>query len=188
MYQAFGKRLLDIVFSICSLIVLGPLMLVVALVIWREDRGPSLFKQKRVGRFGQEFTVFKFRSMPVNTGDVPSAEAKSLKITKVGGFIRRTSIDELPQLMNILKGDMSLVGFRPALSKQIFLCERREALGVHNAKPGLTGLAQIKGFDGMDEQLKADLDATYVKSISFLNDLSIVLKTFVYVLKPPPTY
>ncbi len=163
-------------------------MLVLALIIWAGDRGPALFKQIRVGQNGKDFLVFKFRSMPVNTGDVPSAEAHKLQVTKVGKFIRRTSLDELPQLMNILKGDMSVVGFRPALRKQTFLCELRESLGVHAVKPGLTGLAQINGYDGMPEDAKPVWDGKYAQQVSFGKDISIILRTFLYVLKPPPVY
>ena len=188
MYRTFGKRILDLLLVIPAIIVLSPVYFFTALLIWLEDRGPAIFKQKRVGIGGEEFTVFKFRSMPVNTGDVPSRDASTLRITKVGKVIRRLSIDELPQLFNILFGTMSLVGYRPGLRKQTELFDLREAANVHSMKPGLTGLAQIRGFDGMSDEEKAALDAEYVGKVSLGTDIKIILKTFLYLLKPPPAY
>lgn len=187
-YRDCGKRCLDIFLSSAALLVLGPFMLIVAFAIRKEDKGPALFRQNRVGRYGRPFTVMKFRSMPVNVGDVPSAQANTIKITKIGTVIRRTNIDELPQLFNILKGDMSVVGPRPALASQKELCGLREQLGANCCAPGLTGLAQINSFDYMPETEKVTWDATYCAGVSLLGDLEIILRTFGYLRKPPPVY
>lgn len=188
MYFRYGKRLLDLFLSGIALLMLSPAMLLVALAILIDDGRPILFRQKRVGRDGQLFTILKFRSMPVNTGDIPSAQARSARVTRVGAFIRRTNIDELPQLFNIFRGDMSIVGPRPALPSQVELCELRERFGVFRCKPGLTGLAQVNSYDGMPETEKAAWDAQYCVQVTFLNDVRIILRTFLYLLKPPPVY
>jgi len=187
-YHRYGKRLLDIFLSGFALLLLCPVMLLVALAILIEDGKPVLFRQQRVGHRGAPFTVLKFRSMPVNTGDVPSAQAKSIRITRVGAIIRRTNIDELPQFLNIFRGDMSIVGPRPALASQKELCELRERQGVLRCKPGLTGLAQINSYDGMPDKEKATWDAQYCAHVTFFNDVRIILRTFLYLLKPPPVY
>lgn len=163
-------------------------MLAVAVAIRLEDKGPALFRQVRIGRYGRPFEVMKFRSMPVNAGDVPSAKAITMRITKIGTFIRRTNIDELPQLFNILRGDMSVVGPRPALSSQRGLCALRARLGLNRCAPGLTGLAQINSYDYMPETEKVAWDATYCAGVSFLGDLEIIFRTFGYLRKPPPVY
>lgn len=188
MYARFGKRLFDILVSSIALAVLLPLMLLVSIAIRLEDGGPALFRQKRVGQNGRLFVLLKFRSMPVNTSDTPSAKAGMLKVTRVGAFIRRTNIDELPQLINILRGDMSIVGPRPALPTQKELCELREKLGALHCKPGLTGLAQVHSYTGMPETEKATWDAKYSEQITFVGDLVIIFRTFGYLLKPPPVY
>ncbi len=122
MYQSFFKRLLDIVSSAAALVVLSPLMLVIAVLVYLEDRGSIIFKQKRVGKNGELFNVLKFRSMPENIGDIESAKADGLPVTRVGRLIRRTNADELPQLINVLRGNMSLVGPRPPIPSQKKLC------------------------------------------------------------------
>jgi len=188
MYSHYFKRFFDIIIASSLLTLLSPIMLVVALAIRSEDGGPALFRQRRVGRDGKLFTIYKFRSMPVNTKQVASAAAGTLTITKVGAIIRRTNLDELPQLFNILLGDMSIVGPRPALATQIELCELRKQQGVLQLKPGLTGLAQIRSYNGMPEMEKARWDALYAKSVSLFTDLKIILSTFFYLLKPPPVY
>lgn len=188
MYRRYGKRLLDIFLSGIASLVLSPVMILVAVAILLEDGQPVLFRQRRVGHKGEPFTVLKFRSMPVNTGDIPSAQANTARITRIGAIIRRTNIDELPQLFNIFRGDMSIVGPRPALASQKELCELRERQGVLQCKPGLTGLAQINSYDGMPDTEKAAWDAQYCNHVTFLNDVRIILRTFLYLLKPPPVY
>jgi lipopolysaccharide/colanic/teichoic acid biosynthesis glycosyltransferase len=188
MYRRYGKRWLDLLTSSMALVLLSPIMLLVALAIRIEDGGPALFQQERVGREGRPFTVLKFRSMPVDTGDKPSAEAKTVSITRVGTIIRRTNLDELPQLINIWRGDMSVVGPRPALAAQVDLCRLRKESGALACKPGLTGLAQINAYDGMPDSEKAAWDAQYCRQLSFCSDVRIILGTFIYLLKPPPVY
>lgn len=171
-----------------AICVLSPVLLVTAAAVRLEDRGPALFRQLRVGRNGTPFRIFKFRSMPVNMGDVPSHEAATLTVTRVGRLIRRTNIDELPQLINVLSGEMSLVGPRPALPEQASLCALRERSGATQCRPGLTGLAQLNSYDGMPEEEKADWDAEYARQISVWGDLKIIIGTFRYLTKRPPVY
>jgi len=163
-------------------------MLFVALLIRITSDGPIIFKQSRVGRDGMLFIFYKFRSMPAKTKDISSDKIGDLNIDFIGRAIRRTSIDELPQLFNILIGDMSVVGPRPAIPNQIKLIEIRKRNGSIRCLPGLTGLAQVNSFDGMSVNEKADLDRDYINSISFMNDLVIILKTFFYLFKKPPVY
>jgi len=152
------------------------------------DTGPVFFKQIRVGQDRKEFLFYKFRSMPVNTGNLPSDKIGQLKLTWIGKFIRRSNIDELPQLFNILKGDMSVVGPRPPLPDQKELIQLRIQNGSIKIRPGLTGLAQINSFDGMSIEEKANFDAEYTLQISLFNDLKIIFNTFSYLFKPPPVY
>jgi lipopolysaccharide/colanic/teichoic acid biosynthesis glycosyltransferase len=188
MYHRFGKRLLDLLLSILAILILSPLLMVSAIAIRLEDGGPALFRQERVGKYQKPFTLFKFRSMPVNTGDIPSAEAEKVRITRIGSFIRRTNIDELPQLFNIFLGDMSIVGPRPALARQETLCQLRAEKGVFTCKPGLTGLAQVNAYDNMPDAEKASWDGQYCGHVTLWRDVGIILRTFGYLLKPPPAY
>lgn len=179
---------MDVAMSGLALVLLSPLLALVALAIKLQDGGPVVFRQRRVGRGGQVFTLLKFRSMPENIGDVPSASAAALRITRIGRIIRRTNIDELPQLLNILRGDMSIVGPRPALPAQERLIELRHGNGAFRCAPGLTGLAQIRAYTGMPETEKAGHDAEYAANIAFGRDVSIIVRTVAYVLRPPPVY
>lgn len=188
MYAAFFKRVVDVLGALLALTLLSPLLLVVAIVIRLGDGGPALFRQQRVGRHGAPFTMLKFRSMPVATPNLPSAAAGALKITPAGKIIRRTNIDELPQLINILAGDMSFIGPRPALASQSTLLDLRRERGVLDVRPGLTGLAQVNAYDGMPETEKVDWEQRYVRSITLLGDVAIIGRTFLYLLKPPPAY
>jgi O-antigen biosynthesis protein WbqP len=188
MYCSVGKRILDMTMALAALVLLFPVLTVTAIAIKLFDPGPVIFRQSRVGRDGVPFVFYKFRSMPVATGDVPSDKLGAIQIGPVGKFIRRTNIDELPQLFNILKGDMSIVGPRPPISSQTELVELRGRNGALTCRPGLTGLAQVSSFNGMSVVEKAAFDGQYAESVSFANDLRIVARTFVYVLKPPPVY
>lgn len=188
LYLFFGKRFFDIILSLVALIILCPLMILISLLIKLFDLGPIFFKQQRVGMNGKLFYMYKFRSMPVNTKNIASDKIKELNLNFIGKFIRRTNIDELPQLLNILKSDMSFVGPRPSLSSQNDLIEIRLKKGVLSFKPGMTGLAQISSYNGMSVNTKVDFDKEYINSISFTTDVSIILKTFCYLLKPPPLY
>ena len=187
-YIKFGKRLLDIFIVFCAVVFLSPLMLLIPFLIKVFDQGPIFFKQERIGREGKQFWFYKYRSMPVNTGDIPSDKVDEIKLTWIGKVIRRTNLDELPQLLNILKGDMSVVGPRPPIISQKELIDLRMRNGSIDFRPGLTGLAQIKSFDGMSVVQKAEYDGLYAKNITFFNDVKIILNTFTYLLKTPPVY
>jgi len=163
-------------------------MMIIAVLIKIFDPGSIFFKQQRVGCEGAKFWLYKFRSMPINIGDISSAEVGDIKLTWIGAIIRRTNLDELPQLLNILIGDMSFVGPRPPISNQQELLHIRAKNKSIEIKPGLTGLAQIRSFDGMSVAKKAKLDGTYANDITFLNDIKIIFGTFIYLLKPPPVY
>lgn len=179
------KRLFDIVASILCLILLSVVMLLIALIIKLTSRGPVLFTQKRVGKNNIEFNILKFRTMRVGTPNLATDLLVNPEqyITPVGKFLRKTSLDELPQLFNILRGEMSFVGPRPALYNQYELNKARNSLGINRLIPGLTGWAQINGRDelSLDEKLKFDME--YLNSRSILFDIEIILKTFLKVIK-----
>ena len=188
MYRNGLKRLLDIVLAALAGLLLSPLLLVVAIAIKLTDPGPVIFRQKRVGTGGRLFDFYKFRSMPVNTGDVPSDQLAEMRLSAIGRFIRRTNIDELPQLWNVLRGDLSIVGPRPPIPSQAELIERRRQSGALDCRPGLTGWAQVNAYDGMSVAEKAAYDGEYARRLSPLQDLRIIARTFGYFLKPPPKY
>lgn len=180
------KRLLDIVLAVCILIGAWPFMLIAAIAIKVEDpKGPVIFKQTRVGKDKKPFKIYKFRSMWTETPDVPThlLSDPNQFITKVGAFLRKTSIDEVPQLINILKGDMSFVGPRPSLFSQEDLIEERDRLNVHSVRPGLTGLAQVSGRDELPIPVKAAYDGEYVEKMSFKLDVQLFFRTFISVAK-----
>ncbi|MBE6600260.1 MAG: sugar transferase [Ruminococcaceae bacterium] len=186
MYTKFFKRLIDIILSALGLIVLALPMLIVAIVIRCEDPGPVIFKQKRVGKNKKLFSLYKFRSMKMDTPhDMPThmLENPDQYILKVGRFIRKTSIDELPQLVNIFKGDMSVIGPRPALWNQDDLISERDKYGANDIRPGLTGWAQINGRDELEIPVKAKLDGEYVEKMSFVFDIKCFFGTIKSVLK-----
>jgi O-antigen biosynthesis protein WbqP len=188
MYERWGKRSVDILTSAIALMVLSPLIVAVALLIKLFDPGPIIFRQKRVGKDGRDFDFFKFRSMPVGTKSVPSDQVGTVRLTWIGGLIRRSNLDELPQLWLILVGRMSLIGPRPPLRTQVELIELRQQNGALRCRPGLTGLAQVNSFNGMSVAEKAAYDGVYARKISLWGDVLIVLKTFLYLLRPPPVY
>lgn len=179
------KRFFDMFVSIFAVILLSPLFLFVALAILITDGSPVLFKQERVGKDNKIFTVYKFRTMKNGVGDFSTAELTDAdeKITKTGKFLRLTSIDELPQLFNILNGTMSLVGPRPLIPAEKEIRELREKYGVYSVRPGITGYAQINGRDNIDDETKALLDKEYIEKQSFIFDIKIIFKTFTKVLK-----
>jgi O-antigen biosynthesis protein WbqP len=187
-YSRYVKRALDIAVSGVALVGLSPALVLVSILIYLDDRGSVFFRQRRVGRHEREFSILKFRSMEVGSSNLPSASASNLRITRFGRLIRRTNIDELPQLVNIFRGEMSLVGPRPALASQIELLRIRREGAATEWRPGLTGLAQVCSYTGMDEATKGALDCRYCANVSFLGDLAIIARTFLYLLKPPPVY
>ena len=188
MYSRGGKRLVDVTASLTALLVLSPVLALVALAVRLTSPGPAIFRQVRVGRNGSSFEIYKFRSLPITTEQVASDQLPPVKIHPFGRFIRRTNIDELPQLFNIVKGDMSLVGPRPPLPDQSDLIKLRAENGAIDCLPGLTGLAQVNSFEGMSTVEKARFDEQYARRITLLGDLGIVIRTIGYLLKPPPVY
>lgn len=185
MYQVV-KRLLAILISGLAIIILSPVLLAVAIAIKCDSKGPVLFKQKRVGKDKKHFMIYKFRSMYVDApADMPTHMLKdpTAMITKVGAFLRKTSLDELPQLFNIFKGEMAIVGPRPALWNQYDLIAERDKYKANSIRPGLTGWAQINGRDELEIDEKSRLDGYYVAHMSFLMDLKCFFGTFISVLK-----
>ena len=186
MYQNFFKRLLAIVLSLLGLICLGWLLILLCIAIKIDSPGPVLFKQKRVGKGKSHFYILKFRTMRIDTPkDMPTHLLANPEqyITRVGKFLRKTSLDELPQLLNILKGDMAIIGPRPALWNQFDLIAERDKYGANDIRPGLTGWAQINGRDELEIDVKAKLDGEYVERLSFLFDGKCFLGTITAVLR-----
>ncbi len=179
------KRGIDFTLACIGLLVLAPVFLVLIIVIKVDSRGPVLFKQKRVGINKSHFNILKFRTMYMDTPkDMPTHLLKNPEqyITKTGKFLRKTSLDELPQIINILKGDMSIVGPRPALWNQYDLIAERDKYGANDIRPGLTGWAQINGRDELEIVDKARLDGEYVKRMSLFMDVRCFFGTFLSVL------
>ena len=186
MYKKFFKRIIDIFLSFFGIVFLSLPMLIIAIAIKCDSKGPVFFKQKRVGIHKKHFNILKFRTMRTDTPhDAPTHELSDPKrwITKVGGFLRKTSLDELPQLFNIFGGSMSVIGPRPALWNQFDLIEERDKYGANDVKPGLTGWAQINGRDELEIPLKAKLDGEYVEKMSFGFDCKCFFGTVKSVLK-----
>ncbi len=180
------KKIADRFLALLGLIILSPLFLLLVVAIKLDSRGPVFFKQKRVGIHKTHFQILKFRTMRIDTPkDTPThlLENPQQYITKVGGFLRKTSLDELPQIINILKGDMAIVGPRPALWNQYDLVAERDKYGANDILPGLTGWAQINGRDELPIEVKARLDGEYVKKIGFRMDCKCILGTVVSVAK-----
>ena len=178
------KRFFDIILSLVAIIVFSWLLIIIAIAIVVEDKGNILFKQKRIGKNKKEFYIYKFRTMKVSTPkDVPThlLDNPESYITKIGGFLRKTSLDELPQLFNILKGDMSIVCPRPALWNQFDLIDLRDKNGSNSVRPGLTGWAQVNGRDELPIDVKAGFDGEYIKKMSIVFDIKIILMTVVSV-------
>ena len=181
------KRLFDIVFSLLGLIILSPLLLIVSIAIKVESKGPIIFKQKRIGYNGKIFDIYKFRSMVVGAekmGTGVYSRKDDSRVTKVGKFIRMTSIDELPQLVNILKGEMSIIGPRPVLTYHPWKYEEytEEQLKRFEVRPGVTGWAQIHGRKDVEWNERIKMDVFYVNNIGFKLDLKIFFKTIFQVL------
>lgn len=186
MYRKYGKRILDILLSGCGILVLLPVYALVALAIYVDDPGPILFRQKRVGIHKSHFLILKFRTMKMNTPkDTPThlLENPQQYITRVGGLLRKLSLDELPQIFQIFTGKMSVIGPRPALWNQFDLIEERDKYGANDVRPGLTGWAQINGRDELPIDVKARYDGEYVEKLSFLFDCKCFFGTIASVIK-----
>ena len=180
------KRILDVLLSLLALVVLSPLLLVLAVIIRATSPGPVFFRQKRVGQYKSHYMIYKYRTMRTDAPkDQPTHLLKdpNAYITPVGRFLRRSSLDELPQLFNILRGEMSLVGPRPALWNQFDLIAERDKYGANDVRPGLTGWAQINGRDELPIDVKARLDGEYVKRMSFFFDARCILGTVIKVMR-----
>jgi len=185
MYK-YIKRGVDFIMSLAGLIVLSPVFLILIIAIKVDSKGPVLFQQKRVGIHKSHFQILKFRTMRIDTPkDMPTHLLQNPEqyITKVGKFLRKTSLDELPQIINILKGDMAVVGPRPALWNQYDLIEERDKYGANDIRPGLTGWAQINGRDELEIPVKAAFDGEYVKRMGPAMDIRCFFGTFLSVLR-----
>nr|WP_028042306.1 sugar transferase [Candidatus Stoquefichus massiliensis] len=186
MYNNYIKRMIDFILSLIGLIILSPVFIILCIWIKIDSRGPILFKQKRFGKNKSFFYIYKFRTMSIDTpSDMPTHMLANPDqyITKTGKFLRKTSLDELPQIINILKGEMAVIGPRPALWNQEDLIEERDKYKANDIKPGLTGWAQINGRDELEIEVKAKLDGDYAKRMSFLLDLKCFFGTITSVLK-----
>lgn len=185
MYRFF-KRLLDVMFAYTLLLICYIPMILIAIIIKFNDGGPVIFRQVRIGMNGKSFVCYKFRTMRCDApSELSTAEFTNAHeyITPIGIFLRKTSLDELPQLFNILVGEMSFVGPRPLIKKERQIHNVRNKYGVYKVRPGLTGLAQICGRDNLSDLRKAECDAIYVTNMSFLSDFNIILSTIIKVIK-----
>ena len=186
MYQKYAKRLIDLLLSACAILVLSPVYLLICIAIVADDPGPVFFRQKRVGIHKTHFLILKFRTMKVSTPkDVPThlLENPEQYITRVGKFLRKTSLDELPQIFQIFTGKMAIIGPRPALWNQFDLIAERDKYGANDVRPGLTGWAQINGRDELPIDVKARFDGEYVQNLSFAFDCKCFFGTIRSVLK-----
>jgi len=179
------KRFFDILLSITGIIVLSPLLVLLSIVIKLDSKGPILFKQKRVGINKSYFMIYKFRTMQLETpNDLPThlLGNPDMFITRIGSFLRKTSLDELPQLFNIFLGQMSIIGPRPALWNQYDLIAARDKVNANSIRPGLTGWAQINGRDEIPIEVKAVYDGYYIENVGLFFDIKIFIKTILNVL------
>ena len=186
MYRNGIKRIIDFILALCGLILLSPIFLILCIWIKTDSKGPIIFKQKRIGVKKTYFNIYKFRTMYIATPkDMPPHLLKDPDqfITKAGKFLRKTSLDELPQIINILKGEMAIIGPRPALWNQEDLITERDKYHANDVRPGLTGWAQINGRDELAIPIKARLDGEYIEHISFLFDIKCFFGTIISVLK-----
>lgn len=181
-YRLYGKRGLDIIFSFFALVLLSPLLLILSLLVLIFHGSPVLFSQRRPGLNEEIFKLYKFRSMTDKRDEEGQLLATNLRITRFGNLLRKSSLDELPELLNILKGDMSFVGPRPLLEKYLPYYEEEERRR-HDVRPGLTGYSQISGRNTLTWRERFELDVEYVEKLSFSLDVKIIIKTFLMVLK-----
>ena len=174
-----SKRCFDLGVAVGLILTLWWMMLALALAVRLTSKGPAIFAQTRIGQHRKAFTCYKFRTMAEGTANVATHDATHTAITPIGGILRKTKLDELPQLFNILRGDMSLVGPRPCLSIQQELIAERDKRGVYHLRPGITGLAQVQGIDMSNPQRLAIEDARYLEQRSFYLDLKLTMQTFI---------
>lgn len=188
LYQKYIKRGFDLIIGLVVFLLLWWLMAIVALLIISKDGFPVIFKQERIGQYGKPFRIYKFRTMVKNAEAIgPKSTPKDdPRITPIGRFLRKTSLDELPQLFNLLKGDMSIVGYRPGVLENYEEADFKS--GMFNVKPGITGYAQVNGRSGLNLEEKRRWELKYVEDISFITDLKILFKTVAVVLKRSNSY
>ena len=182
MYDKYVKRLIDIILSLLAIVILSPVLIVVAILVRVKLGSPILFKQARPGKNGKIFYLYKFRTMTDEKNENGNLLPDDIRLTKFGKTLRSTSLDELPEFFNILKGDMSFIGPRPLLVKYLPLYSEQQ-MHRHDVRPGLTGLAQVNGRNALSWQEKFNYDLEYVNNISFGLDIKIFIKTFLVVLK-----
>ena len=182
MYDKYVKRLIDIILSLLAIVILSPVLIVVAILVRVKLGSPILFKQARPGKNGKIFYLYKFRTMTDEKDENGNLLPDDIRLTKFGKALRSTSLDELPEFFNILKGDMSFIGPRPLLVKYLPLYSEQQ-MHRHDVRPGLTGLAQVNGRNALSWQEKFNYDLEYVNNISFGLDIKIFIKTFLVVLK-----
>ncbi|EPC99663.1 exopolysaccharide phosphogalactosyltransferase [Lacticaseibacillus paracasei subsp. paracasei Lpp125] len=186
-YSRYFKRLFDILFAVSGLVVCGIPMLIVALLVRLTSPGPALFCQLRAGRKGKMFVLFKFRSMYIEAPEKANKdftpEARTQYITRIGKFLRKTSIDELPQMINVLKGEMSFIGPRPLARTDEIVLKLRAESGADRVRPGISGLAQVNGRNEISDEVKAKWDADYAQNCTLIEDLKIVVRTLSEVVK-----
>lgn len=185
-YRNVIRPIADRIIATAALLVASPVFLFTAIAIFLEDGGPVFFTQERTGANNMSFVIRKFRSMPADVPQLASADARQLQPTRVGRIIRQLNIDELPQLLNVIAGDMALIGPRPSLTTQADVIAMRIANGSIALKPGITGLAQINGYDGMGTEEKCRYDGEYLQSMGPLLDLKILAGTIIYLFRKQP--
>lgn len=171
------RRLLNMIIAGVGLLILGPFILLIALVISLESKGSPLFRQRRIGKEERQFTCYKLRTMTLDTPSVATHLVDACQVTRLGRILRKTRLDEVPQLWNVLVGDMDIVGPRPCLPSQETLIDERRREGVFAVRPGITGLAQVQGLDMSTPERLAKVDGLYVKTVSLKQDLAIILAT-----------
>lgn len=181
MYQIFGKRFLDLIVAIMAFILLSPLFFIVLILLFIANKGSPFFFQKRPGKNEKTFNIIKFKTMNDAKDDQGNLLPDAQRLTRIGGFVRKTSLDEMPQLLNVIKGDMSLIGPRPLLVSYLDLYDEVEKKR-HNVRPGITGWAQVNGRNAIDWETKFKLDVYYVENLSLALDIKIALKTIQNVL------
>jgi len=181
MYQIFGKRFLDLIVAIMAFILLSPLFFIVLILLFIANKGSPFFFQQRPGKNEKIFNIIKFKTMNDAKDDQGNLLPDAQRLTRIGGFVRKTSLDEMPQLLNVIKGDMSLIGPRPLLVSYLDLYDEVEKKR-HNVRPGITGWAQVNGRNAIDWETKFKLDVYYVENLSLALDIKILLKTINNVL------
>lgn len=188
MYKKYLKNIIELLLSLILFIVLLPFLLILSFFLLILNGRPIFFIQKRFGLYNNYFNIYKFRTLKKGTKDIPTNQVAEYEYTKLGKFLRRSNLDELPQLVNVIKGEMSLVGPRPALYNQINLKNLRAQNSIQGLKPGITGYAQVHGFENMSDEDKNKFDLYYLNNLSIMLDLKIMISTFKFFFKKAPKH